>query len=77
MAEKPSVARTITNFLSDFKFDQYDSKSPYHPVFSFDFELQKKEYEMLFTSVSGHLMSYEFSGESKKWELSTIKDLFF
>ncbi len=50
----------------------------YNPIFEFDYKILENQYQMNFTSVTGHLMTTRFAGgpEIKKWELNTIKELY-
>ena len=78
VAEKPTVAKSVTQFLSGNHYERKQSKSKYNPVFSFDYHVNKEntEYNMIFTSVRGHLMSYDFGAEYKFWNLQTIENLY-
>lgn len=44
-----------------------ESESKYNPVFQFDFKLQQQPVSMLFTSVTGHLVSTKFEDKYKSW----------
>ena len=78
VAEKPTVAKSVTQFLSGNNYERKQSKSKFNPVFSFDYHVNKEntEYNMIFTSVRGHLMSYDFGAEYKFWNLQTIENLY-
>ncbi len=76
MAEKPSVCKTVVEILSKNNFQSVSSYSKYHPIYQFDYPLGETECMMYFTSVRGHLMSWEFPAERKKWDLNTIIELY-
>jgi DNA topoisomerase-3 len=84
VAEKPSVAKGVTDLLYGvsraqkvFKIlTQLNSHSKYNPVYKFDMELNNDMYEMIFTSVRGHLMNYAFDDSCKQWVLETTESLF-
>jgi DNA topoisomerase-3 len=75
VAEKPSVARTVTEILSKRNFEKTESLSKYNPVYEFDYKIKDQEYKMKFTSVTGHLMNYDFKNKTK-WELKETEDLY-
>ncbi len=76
IAEKPSVARKVTEFLSKNKFNQLSSISKYNSIFNFNYTIDKTDYNMKFTSVLGHAMYYEFASGNEKWKLEEIKNLY-
>ena len=78
VAEKPSVAKSVSLLLNGRPPNREDSRSQFNPIFKFDYIVDSKniEYKMLFTSVRGHIMGYAFGPENKLWELSTSRDLY-
>ena len=73
VAEKPSIARKITELLSANNFSSEFSFSKYNPVYKFNFDLSKlnqtlNDANMSFTSVTGHLCSLSFTGNYKNWQ---------
>jgi len=50
----------------------------FNPIFEFEYKLLENQFQMNFTSVTGHLMTTRFAGgpEITKWELNTIKELY-
>jgi DNA topoisomerase-3 len=66
----------VSEILSKNEYTKGFSKSKYNPVFSFPYELDKKQYEMNFTSVTGHLMNYDFPNSNEKWQLDQIEKLY-
>ncbi len=75
VAEKPSVAKTVTELLSKRNYEKSSSLSKYNPVFEFNYKIKDEDYSMRFTSVTGHLMNYEFNSKSK-WVLEETKNLY-
>jgi len=67
VAEKPSVAKEITNLLSRGSSQKSNSFSKYNPVYSFPYVVRGENVEMIFTSVSGHMMSLDFPEEYRNW----------
>lgn len=76
VAEKPSVCKTVVEILSKSNYQSVSSFSKYHPIYEFDYSLNDSEYSMYFTSVRGHLMSWEFPPDKKKWDIKTIFQLY-
>ena len=68
VAEKPSVARAIAEILSKGQSRRRAGLSQYNHVFEFDYPVQGRPSRMLVTSVTGHLMNFEFREDFKKWE---------
>lgn len=81
VAEKPSVAREISQILSNGRSRrvcyaggiwflttlQRDGFSKYNHVFEFPYHLRDTDCEMVVTSVTGHLMETAFVNEHKPW----------
>ena len=78
VAEKPSVAKSVSLLLNGGPPQRENSLSQYNPVFRFDYFVESKnvEYDMLFTSVRGHIMGYAFGPQNKIWSLNTSRDLY-
>ena len=78
VAEKPSVAKSVSLLLNGSQPQREESKSQFNPVFRFDYIVNSKniEYDMLFTSVRGHIMGYAFGPQNKIWDLNTSRDLY-
>lgn len=89
VAEKNDAARHITEFLSSGQFrvhrkkeDRHNTnyffglKKQYHSDLLFNgFESELKS-ENAFTSVSGHLLQYEFADRFSDWQNSRPEELF-
>jgi DNA topoisomerase III len=65
----------VTEILSKRNYDKSESLSKYNPVFEFDYKIKDQDYKMIFTSVTGHLMSYDFKNKTK-WELEETEGLY-
>ena len=78
VAEKPSVAKSVSSLLNGGPPQREETLSQYNPVFRFDYYVESKnvEYDMLFTSVRGHIMGYAFGPQNKIWSLNTARDLY-
>ena len=78
VAEKPSVAKSVSLLLNGGPPQREETLSQYNPVFRFDYFVDSKniEYDMLFTSVRGHIMGYSFGPQNKIWSLNTSRDLY-
>lgn len=75
VAEKPSVAKEITAILSQNHFSSIHSESKYNPIFEFPIQFQSQQAKMQFTSVTGHVMNFEFPKEYKNWNSVDPKSL--
>jgi DNA topoisomerase IA len=76
-AEKPSVAKEISALLGGSNVSKRSGKSKFNPVFEFPYTLQGRQCEMIFTSVSGHLLAIDFSEPFRKnWRSCSPTDLF-
>lgn len=76
VAEKPSVAKEISRVLSKGSSNQSAGHSKYNPVHKFPFQLQGQQCEMIFTSVTGHLLERDFSASLKSWQSCSPSQLF-
>ena len=78
VAEKPSVAKSVSLLLNGGPPQREETLSQFNPVFRFDYFVDSKniEYDMLFTSVRGHIMGYSFGPQNKIWNLNTSRDLY-
>ena len=78
VAEKPSVAKSVSLLLNGGQPQKEQSRSQYNPIFRFNYHINSKniEYDMIFTSVRGHIMGYEFGPQNKLWDLNTSRDLY-
>lgn len=76
VAEKPTVAKEISNILSKGKCSKSAGRSKYNPIWKFPFTLRGQEVEMIVTSVLGHLMARDFAGNLNKWWACEPNELF-
>ena len=72
VAEKNDAAKTIANILSGGQVTRREGKSVYNKLYAFNFN----NCSNVMTSVSGHLMNYEFVGEYRKWQSCDPVSLF-
>ena len=71
VAQNPLIAKEITKILSNGSYNKY-SDFKFNPVYEFNFSLKGKNENMIFTSVSGHLMKFEFLKQFKKWNQNNL-----
>ncbi|KDO34566.1 hypothetical protein SPRG_00629 [Saprolegnia parasitica CBS 223.65] len=76
VAEKPSVAKEIAHILSSGRSTRRPGFSQYNGIFEFPFELNQQRVEMVFTSVTGHLMQLDFALSHRGWKTCDPVDLF-
>ena len=76
VAEKPSIAKSVSQILSHGSTRIRTGPSKYNRNFDFDYTISGKEYGMTMTSVSGHIMEIDFSEEYQKWTGCPVIDLF-
>ncbi|GFE52804.1 DNA topoisomerase family protein [Babesia ovis] len=76
VAEKPSVARNISEILSNGRMRTEFSNAKTNPVYSFSCYLEGRQCKMYFTSVRGHLMELEFDPQYRNWQRTPVEDLF-
>lgn len=69
VAEKPSIARAITEILSSNQFQTRQSPNKYVKNFDFTYRLPPSAQQVRFTvtSVLGHLTQSDFDAHHKKW----------
>lgn len=77
VAEKPSVAKSVSSILSRNQgLRVRDGRSRYNRIFEFNYTINGQSCEMLFTSVTGHLMELDFDERFRKWHSCNPADLF-
>lgn len=81
VAEKPSIARKITELLSMNSFSKEFSQSKYNPIYKFHYDMSHLDPSfidtiMYFTSVSGHINTLSYVNDYKKWDKVNPFDLF-
>ncbi|XP_027772737.1 DNA topoisomerase 3-alpha isoform X3 [Solanum pennellii] len=79
VAEKPSVAKAVSGILSKNQpggIRVRDGRSRYNKIFEFNYTIRNQPCQMLFTSVTGHLMEIEFHERYRKWHSCDPLDLY-
>ncbi|KAH0677963.1 hypothetical protein KY285_025764 [Solanum tuberosum] len=79
VAEKPSVAKAVSGILSKNQpggMRVRDGRSRYNKIFEFNYTIRNQPCQMLFTSVTGHLMELEFDERYRKWHSCDPLDLY-
>ncbi|KYN28291.1 DNA topoisomerase 3-alpha [Trachymyrmex cornetzi] len=67
VAEKPDAAKNIAGYLSHGTSRRREGFSKYNKIFEFNVQLWGQNCQMLMTSVSGHLLGYDFTNAYRKW----------
>jgi DNA topoisomerase-3 len=68
VAEKPSVAKEISQILSSSRFTSRRTESQYNPVHMFEMDFRGSRVQMAFTSVTGHVMNCAFPKRYHNWK---------
>ncbi|KAI4472680.1 hypothetical protein M0802_016580, partial [Mischocyttarus mexicanus] len=68
VAEKNDAAKNIAGYLSRGNVRKRDGLSVYNKIYEFNIHLWNEDCQMIMTSVSGHLLGYEFEGVYRKWQ---------
>ncbi|XP_029173837.1 DNA topoisomerase 3-alpha-like [Nylanderia fulva] len=68
VAEKHDAAKNIAAYLSRGTSKKREGFSVYNKIFEFNIQLWGQNCQMVMTSVSGHLLGYEFTGAYRKWQ---------
>ena len=77
VAEKPSIARSVSQILSGGRFETSGTANKYIKNFKFKSRLSDwGECDVVFTSVAGHLTTFDFSEAWRKWKQSDPAALF-
>ncbi|XP_073996996.1 topoisomerase 3-alpha isoform X2 [Rhodnius prolixus] len=76
VAEKNDAAKNISYFLSNGHSRRREGFSPYNKIYEFDYPVFGQNCSMIMTSVSGHLLNYEFSSNFRKWTCCSPEELF-
>ncbi|KAJ3510270.1 hypothetical protein NLJ89_g4776 [Agrocybe chaxingu] len=74
VAEKPSIAKSITQILSGGQFATHNTQSNFIKNYEFDYPQTRSFYTV--TCVSGHLTSQDFYDTHRKWNSCDAFDLF-
>ncbi|KZT57049.1 prokaryotic type I DNA topoisomerase [Calocera cornea HHB12733] len=74
VAEKPSIARAITQILSGGDSTRRDTSSRFTKNYDFHYNPLRAEFTV--TSVAGHMTEADFHGDYRRWESCDPADLF-
>ncbi|CAM9802638.1 unnamed protein product, partial [Phaeothamnion confervicola] len=77
VAEKPSVARELSNILGQGRARARPGRTNYNRIFEFECNVMGQQVNMILTSVTGHLKELEFAEPyGKKWHACAPLELF-
>mmetsp|Transcript_25789 Transcript_25789/g.41706 ORF Transcript_25789/g.41706 Transcript_25789/m.41706 type:complete len:552 (+) Transcript_25789:85-1740(+) len=82
VAEKPSIAKTIAGILSNNNSNRANGLSKYNPLYRFNcaFAVEglfpQQNFNMVMTSVSGHLKGFDFGANHRNWQSCSPQALF-
>ncbi|XP_060521487.1 DNA topoisomerase 3-alpha [Cylas formicarius] len=68
VAEKNDAAKNIAAILSRGNSNRREGLSPYNKIYEFRADVFGENCEMVMTSVSGHLLNYEFPASHRNWQ---------
>ncbi|KZO95763.1 prokaryotic type I DNA topoisomerase [Calocera viscosa TUFC12733] len=74
VAEKPSIARAITQILSGGQYTTRDSPNRFTKNYDFNYNDLRAEFTV--TSVAGHMTEADFPGEYRSWDSCDPAELF-
>ncbi|XP_022093607.1 DNA topoisomerase 3-alpha-like [Acanthaster planci] len=67
VAEKNDAAKSLADLMSRGRYRRREGFSKYNKIYEYDYQLFNQDCSMTMTSVSGHLLNYEFVSTFKKW----------
>jgi len=67
VAEKNDAAKSLARLLSKNSASMRDGFSRFNKIYEFNYSLFNQPVQMIFTSVSGHLMNCDFTTTNKSW----------
>lgn len=76
VAEKNDAAKNIAKFLSRGTGRMREGLSVYNKIYEFDYNIFNQNCKMIMTSVSGHLLNYEFDMMHRSWKNCNPSELF-
>ncbi|CAO0798708.1 unnamed protein product [Mucor circinelloides] len=77
VAEKPSVAKTLTEILSSSRYDTRPSADMYVKNFDFTYNLNNRPTRFTMTALRGHITELHFDGAiDRNWNDYPFEDLF-
>ncbi|XP_030764441.1 DNA topoisomerase 3-alpha [Sitophilus oryzae] len=68
VAEKNDAAKNIAAILSRGNSNRREGFSPYNKIYEFSAQVFGENCQMVMTSVSGHLLNYEFVSTYRSWQ---------
>lgn len=76
VAEKNDAAKSIAGLLSNGSSRRTEGLSPYNKLYSFHINFKGAPTDMVMTSVSGHLLTHDFTDAFKQWQMCDPISLF-
>lgn len=76
VAEKNDAAKNIAGHLSGGNLQRREGLSKFNKIYEFNHTFQGSPSTMIMTSVSGHLLGYEFEGSYRSWTSCSPLELF-
>ncbi|XP_025202861.1 DNA topoisomerase 3-alpha [Melanaphis sacchari] len=76
VAEKNDAAKNIAGHLSSGNLQRREGFSKFNKIYEFNHTFQGSPSTMIMTSVSGHLLGYEFQGSYRSWTSCSPLELF-
>lgn len=76
VAEKNDAAKSISAILSKGNARRTEGLSKFNKLYSFDINFRGNMATMVMTSVSGHLMTYDFADIYRNWQTCDPINLF-
>ena len=76
VAEKPSVAKTITEILKIDRYMKKPGRSKFNPNFEFETKIRGNRVSMISTSVCGHIKQFQFPIQCRSWHKTKYISLF-
>ncbi|KAF6209731.1 hypothetical protein GE061_015480 [Apolygus lucorum] len=76
VAEKNDAAKNIAFFLSNGNSSRREGFSVYNKIYDFNCQVFNQNCAMSMTSVSGHMMNYDFNGTYRGWHSCSPEELF-
>ncbi|XP_058446097.1 DNA topoisomerase 3-alpha [Malaya genurostris] len=76
VAEKNDASKNIANLLSRGTAQRREGFSPYNKIYEFEYTIRGQRVQMVMTSVSGHLLNFEFLPSFRGWNSCNPEQLF-
>jgi DNA topoisomerase-3 len=76
VAEKPSVAKGVTQILSNGSYRTNKGVAKYNMNYEFNHKVEDTDYKMIFTSVLGHMMSLSYPETLSNWSTTNFDLLY-